>query len=113
MATKESGRPGRSLHAALREYREGGRRRRLAKARRDTAHIAGLVRSVMRPLPKLSARRAGAANAAFRWITPDLATPVQAVTRSGVDAIRDGTGLERSISISLRRSPGDRPRQGP
>ena len=50
-------------------------------------------RALVRPAGKrrqlLPARSIRAPNAASRWGTPDLATPVQAVTRSGVDALRE------------------------
>jgi hypothetical protein len=56
--------------------------------------VAGAVEALVRPAGRLRQQQfaAGmrASDAASRWGTPDLATPVRAVTRSGVDAFRDG-----------------------
>jgi hypothetical protein len=59
--------------------------------------LEALIRPSMRRRQRRRAGSSGAANAASRWGTPDRATPVQAVTRSGVDALQGrGTRWDRN-----------------
>ena len=52
--------------------------------------VKALIRSAMKRRQAWSAGSTRAATAASRWGTPDPATPIPAVTGSGVDALRVG-----------------------
>jgi hypothetical protein len=75
-----------------------GRWLRLAKQRSGAEPVAALVRPAMRRQQQRCAGSTSPSNAASRWGTPDLATPVRAVTRSGVDDLR----LEGNRTIRRR-----------
>ena len=55
---------------------------------------AGLVRLVGRRCLPQCAGSIGASNVACRGLTPDFATAIQAVAKSGVEAGRTGLSLE-------------------
>ena len=69
--------------ASINELRLAGEERQCLLSENGAASLVRLVRR--RRLAQF-AGSIGASNVAFRGITPDLATAIQAVTKSGVDA---------------------------
>jgi hypothetical protein len=56
---------------------------------RSPMAVEALVRPAMRRRQQQPAGSCRAATAASRWVTPDLATGIPPVTKSGVDALQD------------------------